>query len=141
MKAIEEETQFQEEPEQPLKRQRLRHQDGQASPSCISPNTSSSGHLLKVPKLEFNELSESQPKLQSPTEIMLNKPTLRTEPRPVSPLKQDSSNGKQADLPVILMKPKDEPLTDDTLRVEGPLALIMPGTYCIDCGFLEIYLV
>nr|KAJ0191188.1 hypothetical protein LSAT_V11C800425300 [Lactuca sativa] len=69
MKAIEEETQTQEEPERPLKRLRLRHQDGQSSPS--SPN--SNGALLKRPKLEVDEV-----------------------PEPVSPLKR---KGKQPVLP------------------------------------------
>ncbi|CAH1431877.1 unnamed protein product [Lactuca virosa] len=69
MKAIEEETQTQEEPERPLKRLRLRHQDGQSSPS--SPN--SNGALLKRPKLEVDEV-----------------------PEPVSPLKR---KGKQPILP------------------------------------------
>ena len=69
MKAIEKETQTQEEPERPLKRLRLRHQDGQSSPS--SPN--SNGALLKRPKLEVDEV-----------------------PEPVSPLKR---KGKQSILP------------------------------------------
>ncbi|KAI3782940.1 hypothetical protein L2E82_13001 [Cichorium intybus] len=70
---IEEETQVQEEPERPLKRLRLRHQDSQPSPSSINPSSNSNGTLLKVPKLEANEASE-----------------------PVSPLKR---KGKQPILP------------------------------------------
>ncbi|KAI3694356.1 hypothetical protein L1987_77321 [Smallanthus sonchifolius] len=126
MKTIEEETQILEEPEKPLKRLRLRHQDDQASTSCINPNTNSSGILLKIPKSEVNELPESQPELQSPVEITVTGPSLRTDPQPVSPLKCNRNNGEQADLKKHLIKPKDEPLTDDPLRVEVPLALIMP---------------
>ncbi|KAK9076009.1 hypothetical protein SSX86_004339 [Deinandra increscens subsp. villosa] len=126
MKAIEEETQIQEEPEKPLKRVRLRHQDSQASPSCINQDTNSSGSLLKVPKSEVNELPESQPELQSPAEIAITGPVLSTNPQPVSPMKRGRNNGKHADSPIMLRKPKDEPLTDEQLRVEVPLASIMP---------------
>ncbi|KAI3772955.1 hypothetical protein L6452_04151 [Arctium lappa] len=88
MKAIEEETQIQEEPERPLKRLRLRNQDGQASPSSINPCTNSSETLLKRPKLEVDELPEAQPQLQS---------TAVTEP--VSPLNRGRNKGKQPILP------------------------------------------
>ncbi|XP_076921015.1 putative inactive histone-lysine N-methyltransferase SUVR2 [Bidens hawaiensis] len=118
MKAIEEEPQIPEEPEKPLKRLRVRHLDDQASASCINPHTSSSGSLLKVPKLEVNELPESRPEPLSPVEIAETGPFLRTNSHPVSPL-------KQADLPVIVMKLIDEPLTDDPPSVEFPIASTM----------------
>ncbi|KAL8254481.1 hypothetical protein R6Q59_032702 [Mikania micrantha] len=124
MKAIEEETQVQEETEKPLKRMRLRNQDGQASSSCINQDTYSNGSLLKVPKSEVNKLPESQSELQSPAEITRTGLVIRTDPQPLSPLKRARNNGKQADLPIILIKPKDEPLTNDPLRVVVPLALI-----------------
>lgn len=123
MKAIEEEPQIPEEPEKPLKRLRVRHLDDQASASCsINLNTSSSGSLLKVPKLEVNELHESRPKPLSPVEIAETGPFLRANSHPVSPL-------KQPDLPVIIMKLIDEPLTDDPPSVEFPIASTMTGIY------------
>ncbi|XP_024966862.1 probable inactive histone-lysine N-methyltransferase SUVR2 isoform X1 [Cynara cardunculus var. scolymus] len=92
MKAIEEETQIQEEAERPLKRLRLRHQDGQASPSSINPGTNSSETLLKRPKLEVDELLDGQPQLQSTT---VTEPVRRNDSQPVSPLNRVRNKGKQ----------------------------------------------
>ncbi|KAJ9547920.1 hypothetical protein OSB04_020463 [Centaurea solstitialis] len=79
--AMEEETQIQEDSERPLKRSRLRQQDGHglASPSTINACTNSNDTLLKKPKLEAGELPST------------------TEP--VSPLIRGRNKGKQPVLP------------------------------------------
>ncbi|XP_071690171.1 probable inactive histone-lysine N-methyltransferase SUVR2 [Rutidosis leptorrhynchoides] len=111
LKAIEEETQIQEEPERPLKRSR--NQESQSSTSCINPSTSISGSLLKKPKLEVEEPPESQPKLHSPVKTVVTEPVLRPDSQPNSPLTRSKNKGKQPILPKPLIKPKDEPLTED----------------------------
>nr|XP_043620217.1 histone-lysine N-methyltransferase SUVR4-like [Erigeron canadensis] len=129
LKALEEETQMLEEPERPLKRVRSRHQDDQASPSCISPGTSSGGTLLKKPKLEVEELPESHPKLRSPVKTAVTVPVTRTTPQPVSPLKRDRNKAKQPISTDSLVKPREEPqgpFTDDLPQSEVPHAVIMP---------------
>ena len=221
--AMEEETQVQEDSERPLKRLRLRHQDGQASPSTINASTNSSETLLKRPKLEADELPEAQAQLPSTTEAVR-----RNDSQPVSPLNQGRNKGKRPILPnasgrlegsgvsqsvdverthsvvadvtesepvglsrqlkgkgkehvspqsatqeniptsdkpssavrfkepkvvpkqkgIALIKPKDEPLTDDPPcpRFEVPLAVIMPGTSCFflvscSCETIASYLI
>ncbi|PWA46641.1 pre-SET zinc-binding sub-group [Artemisia annua] len=100
MKAIEEETQILEEPERPLKRPRLRHQDGF---SC-TPN--SIGTPLKKKKLEEIEaLLYAVPKSQSKA---LAECTLK------------SRNPKNCP---SIRKPKDGPDTDDTTQSEVPLSV------------------
>ncbi|XP_076905177.1 putative inactive histone-lysine N-methyltransferase SUVR2 [Bidens hawaiensis] len=62
LKAIEEETQIPEEPERPLKRLRLRHQDG---PSGNTSNSNSHLTPLKKPKIEIDDLPFAIPRSQS----------------------------------------------------------------------------
>lgn len=178
LKAIEEETQIPEEPERPLKRLRLRHQDGQSqpSPSCI---TSSPNSTLKKPKLEIDDIPYAVPRTRSHAK--------NNESQSVSPQLQSKNKGKQpvsdtiqSDVmketgsdsalrlrhtrdkgkepllpqnvsekrsvsdrklshgvrfkepkvvkqsPLSLIKPKDEPITDDTSPVVVPLAVVRP---------------
>lgn len=179
MKAIEEETQIPEEPERPLKRLRLRHQDGS---SCTSSNPNSNGTPLKKPKLEIDDLPIAIPRSQARAKNATG------EPVSVSPQPQTRNKGKQpviADTPpdvangsgsdsdlrlrhlkdkgkeamspqtrsqglrstserpshgvrikepkpkqiaLPLIKPKDEPLTDDVPPLPVPLPVTRPGT-------------
>ncbi|KAL8253036.1 hypothetical protein R6Q59_036729 [Mikania micrantha] len=178
MKVIEEETQIPEEPERPLKRLRLRHQDG---PSCTTPSLNSHGTPLKKPKVEIDDLPVAIPRSQSRAENTKGEPvsvspqpqggnkgklpvladtqpdvttvsgsdsSLRlrqrrdkgkepilhqTNSRELRSISDRSSNGvhfrepkpKQTVLPLI--KPKDEPLTDDTSPLTVPVSEIKPG--------------
>ncbi|XP_076903199.1 putative inactive histone-lysine N-methyltransferase SUVR2 [Bidens hawaiensis] len=104
MKAIEEEPQIPEEPEKPLKRLRVRYLDDQASASCINPNTSSSGSLLKVPKIIMKlidePLTDDPPRVEIPiaspmTESLTDEDTstennLVKEPEPAKTMKLNS---------------------------------------------------
>nr|GEY47612.1 probable inactive histone-lysine N-methyltransferase SUVR1 [Tanacetum cinerariifolium] len=123
MNAIEEETHIQEEPESPLKRLRSGHQEDQASPSSITPSTTSTGTLLKRPKLGVEEqLPKSQPKLQSPVKSTLTEP--------VSPLKRVKNKGNPPLIPNAFIVPKDEPLTYDLprLKAHNPETIPEPST-------------
>ncbi|GJZ28554.1 probable inactive histone-lysine N-methyltransferase SUVR2 [Tanacetum coccineum] len=123
MNAIAEETHNQEEPESPLKRLRSRHQEDQASPSSITPSTTSTGTLLKRPKLGVEEqLPKSQPELQSPVQSTLTEP--------VSPLKRVENKGNPPLIPNAFIVPKDEPLTDDLplLKAHNPVTIPEPST-------------
>ncbi|KAJ0742413.1 putative [histone H3]-lysine(4) N-trimethyltransferase chromatin remodeling SET family [Helianthus annuus] len=152
MKVIEEETQIPEEPERPLKRLRLRHQDG-------TP--------LKKPKLEIDDLPYAIPRSQARAEAAKEKqPVLAdTQPdvaneslsesglrlrhlrnkgkEPISPQTDDQelrssshrpSHGvrfkepKPKETALSLIKPKDEPVTDDTLPPSAPLSVVRPGS-------------
>ncbi|KAL4558624.1 hypothetical protein LXL04_036825 [Taraxacum kok-saghyz] len=159
MKVLEEETQIPEEPERPLKRLRLRHQD---SPSCTTSNPNSNTTPLKKPKLEIDDIPYAIPRLRSqgrnkgkqPVSDMTEsdvltetgsesgisvrhlrnkgkEPILSQEKRVVSD--RVSSHGvrfkepKVKQSPVFLVKPKDEPVTDDTSApAVVPLAVIRP---------------
>ncbi|CAH1447249.1 unnamed protein product [Lactuca virosa] len=181
MKVIEEETQIPEEPERPLKRLRLRHQDGHASPSCTTSSPNSNGTPLKKPKVEIDDIPYAIPRTRSHAKT--------NESQLVSPQSQSRNKGKQPvsdcntqtdvtnetggdsairsrhpkdkgkepllpqtgfqekrsisdrpsshgvrfkepkvkQSPLALIKPKDEPLTDDnTSTVVVPLAVIRP---------------
>ncbi|GKB72394.1 probable inactive histone-lysine N-methyltransferase SUVR2 [Tanacetum coccineum] len=123
MNAIAEETHNQGEPESPLKRLRSRHQEDQASPSSITPSTTSTGTLLKRPKLGVEEqLPKSQPELQSPVQSTLTEP--------VSPLKRVENKGNPPLIPNAFIVPKDEPLTDDLplLKARNPVTIPEPST-------------
>ncbi|KAI3819541.1 hypothetical protein L1987_13382 [Smallanthus sonchifolius] len=177
MKVIEEETQIPEEPERPLKRLRLRHQDG---PSSTTSGPNSHGTPLKKPKLEIDDLPFAIPRSQSraknatvePVSVSLQpqgrnkgkQPVLAdTQPdatnvsgsdsglrlrhlrdkgkEPMSPqtgsqelrsisdrpshgVRFKEPNPKQTALPLI--KPKDEPLTNDASPLPVHLSVIRP---------------
>ncbi|KAL8262034.1 hypothetical protein R6Q59_026083 [Mikania micrantha] len=165
MKVIEEETQIPEEPERPLKRLRLRHQDG---PSCTNSSPNSHGTLLKKPKLEIDDLPYAIPRSQARAINATGEPVLPqlqgrnkgkqpvlgdTQPEatnesdsglrhlrdkgkgPVSPqtdhrelrsISGRPSQPKPKDTTLSLIKPKDEPVTDDTLPLSVPLSAIRP---------------
>lgn len=158
----------QEEPERPLKRLRLKHQD-QAVPSHGKPNSTSSAFVLKIPKPEPGEPEVSfnqwvQPAGGSPQPIEANRTTesqlispqhaaRNKGKQPISPTPQVASRDKIAttqrasqalqikepkpepDLVLSgkqkqsdtnsLLKPKDEPFTEDMVPIE-PLAIIPP---------------
>ncbi|KAI3760207.1 hypothetical protein L1987_50598 [Smallanthus sonchifolius] len=84
MKVVEEETQIPEEPERPLKRLRLRHQDG---PSCTSSSPNSHGAPLKKPKLEIDDLPYAIPQSQARAKTSTGEPDL--------PQLQGRNKGKQ----------------------------------------------
>ncbi|KAK9053524.1 hypothetical protein SSX86_024598 [Deinandra increscens subsp. villosa] len=177
MKAIEEETQIPEEPERPLKRLRLRHQDGSSCPT-ISPN--SHGTPMKKPKLEIDDLPFAIPRSQSRAENATGDPisvssqtqgrnkgkqpvladtqpdvtnvsgsdlglrlrhrrdkgkepiSHQTSSQELRSISDRTSHGvrfkepkpKQTALPLI--KPKDEPLTDDTSPLQTPVSETRP---------------
>ncbi|KAF5763112.1 putative [histone H3]-lysine(4) N-trimethyltransferase chromatin remodeling SET family [Helianthus annuus] len=93
LKAIEEETQIPEEPERPLKRLRLRHQDGSSS------SANANGTPLKKPKLEIDDLPFAIPRSQSRAK------NATAETVSVSPEPQARNKGKQ---PVITDTEPDE---------------------------------
>lgn len=166
---LEKEAQVNDEVERPLKRLRLRHQEG---PSALAP-TNACPRLgessLITPKVEASELPETCPKqtsqeiTQSPQTNIRNKGkqpispkslaadvTDRSQPRvrdkgkePVTPqivaprekglISGRSSQGiriKEPIQPVLdsnaLIKPKNEPFTDDVAQFEVPIAVIHP---------------
>ncbi|KAJ9565003.1 hypothetical protein OSB04_000969 [Centaurea solstitialis] len=119
MKVIEEETQIPEEPERPLKRLRLRHQDGQAS-SSISSSPNSRGTPLKVPKLEIDNLPDAIPKSRSRAlaKASAGEPVTRNESQPVSPQAHGRNKGKTPVLANTLTQPDvtNESESDSALR-------------------------
>nr|GEX83574.1 probable inactive histone-lysine N-methyltransferase SUVR2 [Tanacetum cinerariifolium] len=176
MKALEEETQIPEEPERPLKRLRLRHQDG---------TPYSNGTPLKKPKLEEIEAlpyaipksrsralaggsasSQQQSKdkgkqpvadadvtNESGSDTGLRPRHLRDKgKKPISPQTSPCKTRPASDRPshgvrfkepkpkktaLPLVKPKDEPVTDDTTQTEVPLAevpLSVTGTESLTNG-------
>ncbi|KAK6780693.1 hypothetical protein RDI58_022877 [Solanum bulbocastanum] len=140
-----------EEPERPLKRLRLRYQEGQASPSS---NNSNAGTSLKRPRREEEgELSGPRYQNQSqgeanPSSVRKNLRLNETQTSPIasrvqssvaaksshaSKLKEpktepggDLSSKQKMSRSLALIKPKDEPYTDDMPQVEVPIAVIHP---------------
>ncbi|PHT30269.1 hypothetical protein CQW23_30139 [Capsicum baccatum] len=135
-----------EEPERPLKRLRLRYQEGQASPSA---NNSSAGPSLKRPRQE-EEDELPGPRYQNKSQGEANPSTHRnnTQTSPVvsrvkslavaksshaSKLKEpktepggELSPKQKMSGALALIKPKDEPYTDDMPQFEVPIAVIHP---------------
>lgn len=194
---LEEEAQVQEEPERPLKRLRLRHQEGQTLHSLNSSSTGppqpQSRIVTAFPEGSVeNRRSDSQPVLPqlfgrnkgkqpaSPIALTVQEgsttsqaaaaertrpdttkriesesitsprrlkdkgkePLLAQEKRPIP---ERPSNGVRFKEPKVepgvvhppkqksltLIKPKDEPVTDDMPHFEVPIAVIHPGIYYI----------
>nr|XP_043636420.1 probable inactive histone-lysine N-methyltransferase SUVR2 isoform X2 [Erigeron canadensis] len=72
LKVIEEETQIPEEPERPLKRLRLRHQEG---PSGTGSSSNSHVTPLKKPKIEIDTLPYAIPRSQARAMAITSEPT------------------------------------------------------------------
>ncbi|XP_055959547.1 histone-lysine N-methyltransferase SUVR4 isoform X3 [Mercurialis annua] len=166
---IEEEAEVHDEPEQPLKRQRLRSEEGQACAVSDDSNSMSGGPLMKKPKVEGEAARGANALQRSPD---MRKP----QPGDLSPQNRNSESsqmrnsykGKEPMLlqaaskekrPIVerpslavqirdpvgdrgkqkmresnaLIKPKDEPFTDelppDNLPCyEAPIAVIRPDS-------------
>ncbi|KAL9239065.1 hypothetical protein vseg_013419 [Gypsophila vaccaria] len=142
---------MQEEPERPLKRLRLRHQ-GPGTPPGGQPTPTSSTGPLKIPKPEpgVPDSSPSQnaqcrntrPGSQhvSPQPLVRNKgkqpvsgdSTGRVQPSAGTPVRNKRAESgtspyakqKQSQM-IALIKPKDEPFTNDVVSIE-PLAVVLP---------------
>ncbi|XP_055813114.1 probable inactive histone-lysine N-methyltransferase SUVR1 isoform X2 [Solanum dulcamara] len=140
-----------EEPERPLKRLRLRYQEGQASPST---NNSSAGNSLKRPRREEEgELpgpryqnqsqGEANPSSHGNNLRLYETQTSQIVARGKSLVAAKSSNASKLKEPkaepggqlspkqkmsgsLALIKPKDEPYTDDMPQFEVPIAVIHP---------------
>uniref|UniRef100_A0A803LA99 SET domain-containing protein n=1 Tax=Chenopodium quinoa TaxID=63459 RepID=A0A803LA99_CHEQI len=140
----------QDEPERPLKRLRLKHQ-GQAAPSN-GQHSPPSACALKTPKLEPGESEISpgqrtQPLTGSPQPVVFTRnkgkqpvsPQVsqrdkRTAPERASqalqikePRAEPVVNPRQKQPSTILLKPKDEPFTEDMIT-PAPLAVLPPGS-------------
>ncbi|XP_027767620.1 probable inactive histone-lysine N-methyltransferase SUVR2 isoform X2 [Solanum pennellii] len=140
-----------EEPERPLKRLRLRFQEGQASPSS---NNSSAGTSLKRPRRE-EEGELSGPRYQNqlqgeanPSSVRKNLRLNETQTSPITSKGQSSVSAKSSHASKLnepktepggelsskqkmsgslaLIKPKDELYTDDMPQFEVPIAVIHP---------------
>ncbi|CAK9183570.1 unnamed protein product [Ilex paraguariensis] len=123
-KDLEDETQVHDEIERPLKRLRLRHQEGQASPSLSNSGPGFDGTAIKKPKVEDNDLPESRPKDQLPniTESpQLNTGNVRIESQPVSPQPLGRNKGKQPVSPKSLsvQEGSDSPLIGAADRTQA----------------------
>lgn len=156
---MEEEALTHDEPERPLKRLRLRGQGGQVSPSVNACNQSLGGSSVKRPKVEEDELPKTsfrqQPReiKETPQRSIVNKGKQPLLPQ-IEPLGKRSMSERTASIRIkepmaepgiaslpkpkvpdthVLIKPKDEPFTDDMFSsdvpdYEVPIAVIRPGT-------------
>ncbi|KAF5482470.1 hypothetical protein F2P56_003040 [Juglans regia] len=154
---LEEEALTHDEPERPLKRLRLRGQGGQVSPSVNACNQSLGGSSVKRPKVEEDELSKTsfrqQPReiKETPHRNIVNKGKQPLLPQ-IEPLGKRSMSERAASIRIKepmaepgiaslpkqkvpdthgLIKPKDEPFTDDMFSsdvpdYEVPIAVIRP---------------
>ncbi|KAK9756851.1 hypothetical protein RND81_01G124900 [Saponaria officinalis] len=133
---------MQDEPERPLKRLRLRQQ-GPGAPSSGQPSPTSGVGPLKIPKPEPVEPDASPSQSDqcrntrsgsrhvSPQPLVRNKgkQPISSHSTPASTgrvLPSAATPGKQKQPQMIaLIKPKDEPFTDDVVSIE-PLAVVLP---------------
>ncbi|KAL6502926.1 hypothetical protein OROHE_024094 [Orobanche hederae] len=123
---LEEEAQAAEEPERPLKRSRRKYTDGQGC-SRNAPKSNVIGVPLITPKEEPNELPETcLPNLSD------------GKSKGVQPISPQAPSGDKSLVPVLtperksvasgaLIKPKDEPVTDDMPHFAVPIVIIHPG--------------
>ncbi|KAF7119975.1 hypothetical protein RHSIM_Rhsim13G0039700 [Rhododendron simsii] len=105
---MEEEAEPQEEPERPLKRLRLRYQEGHASPSFGNCSPRSGGNSLKQPKPEEDGLPQTSPPQQSQDiaeSFQPNVANIGAASPPLSPLPLVRNKGKQP----VLSKPLSIP--------------------------------
>ncbi|XP_060667287.1 probable inactive histone-lysine N-methyltransferase SUVR1 isoform X3 [Ziziphus jujuba] len=154
----EEENLVHHQPERPLKRLRLRHQEVQVSPTHNTSNTmlgDVAGIVLKRPKLEEDELPETSAQQQS--QKMTEMLEFRAEPYPISPQHATRNKGKQ----LVLSKPlapgeRSDPVSP--VAVQGkryvservsnalclkepmthPVAVVLPKPKVFDCHGLII---
>ncbi|XP_041004192.1 probable inactive histone-lysine N-methyltransferase SUVR2 isoform X2 [Juglans microcarpa x Juglans regia] len=154
---LEEEALTHDEPERPLKRLRLRGQGGQVSPLVTACNQSLGGSSVKRPKVEEDELPKTsfrqQPReiKETPQRNIVNKGKQPLLPQ-IEPLGKRSMSERAASIRIkepmaepgiaslpkqkvpdthVLIKPKDEPFTDDMFSsdvpdYEVPIAVIRP---------------
>lgn len=102
----EEEAQEQEEPERPLKRLRLKYQDGQTSQARDNSSSRLVGTSLVIPKDEPVELPEVPIGNMSQSKVSTGHPNngdMRTEPQNLSRQSLDRNKGKQPVSPKGLM--------------------------------------
>ncbi|KAK9733792.1 hypothetical protein RND81_04G092800 [Saponaria officinalis] len=122
---------MEDEPERPLKRLRLKHQ-GQGAPSNGQPSLSigAGAGALKIPKPEPGEPMTESPLARNKGKQPVSSSnatasTGRTQP-PARDKRAQAPSGKQKQPQMnLLIKPKDEPFTDDLVSIE-PLAVVHP---------------
>lgn len=146
---MDEEAQVHEEPERPLKRLRLRYQEPQdttdssqshkentsagSDPSSPQPLTRNKGKQPVSPKPTSDTASPSMPlrgKGKEPLYLQIASGDKRSS-------SGRSSQGvvilpKQPHNSLALIKPKDEPFTEDTAQFEVPLAVVHPAPLSIE---------
>ncbi|XP_016470763.1 putative inactive histone-lysine N-methyltransferase SUVR2 isoform X1 [Nicotiana tabacum] len=110
-----------EEPERPLKRLRLRYQEGQASPSA---NNSSGGTSLKRPQREETQTPQIMSRGDRLVAARASHASKLKEPK-TEPSGELSPKQKMLGS-LALIKPKDEPYTDDMPQFEVPIVVIHP---------------
>ncbi|XP_048430066.1 probable inactive histone-lysine N-methyltransferase SUVR2 [Pyrus x bretschneideri] len=126
------------QPERPLKRLRKTH-GGQLSPSPSTCNPMLGGPLLIRPKVEKDELltrsPDSRAELHQPVSPHLSNKNKGKQPVASNPVPQHGKRITESGIVLLpkhrvdnhqLMKPKDEPFTDDMAQDEVPIAVILP---------------
>lgn len=131
---------------------RLKYQDGQPSHSCNNASTALTVSTLKKPKLEVDEVpndhhqsrsmvdlapqsnggrtGQSQPAIYA---INKGKQPISPNSHPVQPRDRGiehpaiHSASQKTSGTLALIKPKDEPFTDDMPHYEAPIAFLPPG--------------
>lgn len=137
--ALEDVTQPHEEPERPLKRLRLRNQEGRVSPSLGTSSPRLDGTPSKADSMPGSPLPHMRNRGKqpvSPKSIVVQE---RSEPSLVVPKLEPGIILKPKMVPDTraLIKPKDEPITDEIPQIEFPIALIPPGDPSIGNGSTE----
>ncbi|TQD83725.1 hypothetical protein C1H46_030682 [Malus baccata] len=126
------------QPERPLKRLRKTH-GGQLSPSPSTCNPMLGGPLLIRPKVEKDELltrsPDSRAELHQPVSPHRSNKNKGKQPVVSNPVPQHGKRIIESGIVLLpkhrvdnhqLMKPKDEPFTDDMAQDEVPIAVILP---------------
>ncbi|XP_028094415.1 probable inactive histone-lysine N-methyltransferase SUVR2 isoform X2 [Camellia sinensis] len=126
---MDEEARVHEEPERPLKRLRVRYQEGHVSPSVGNSSPRLGGTSLRQPKVEEAELPETCPQQQSQDMTDLSQPNIenvRAGSHPLSPQTLIRNKGKQAVSPKPLsIQERFEPSQPDS--VSPPIRLKEKG--------------
>ena len=133
-KVSEEDAQMQDEPERPWKRLRLKHQKTDAA-SHSQQSPISAPFALKTPKTEPGEPETYQTHVGNKGKQLVSSPEIsqrtRSGPEQASQTLQikeqkASVTSKETQPYFTVMKPNDEPFTDDMLSLT-PLAVVFPG--------------